>query len=373
MNNPGEAIFKCEIRQEILKGNSMISNYSCPLCKSNNWKSVQNYIFKTQHYSSFSLPYQDKCIHRLHRLRSFFYALLYAAPKPKNISVKILTTYERLRRKVLFEIWFPDKHEVIMTSQYCTHCGFMTYTPRPTETDLRAKYKFLNKHTTPEETEELLQLLEKDHYSKRNRQEMYTLVSREVNGKKLKVLDFGGGNGWYLSPFLEHGHECSLIDYDEEQLPGIKKIANELHEIPSYVMFDAIICRATLEHVSAPLSIIEKFHGILRDNGVVYALVPDEILGGISRLGSDPVTHINFFTRKSFELLFRMANFEIVNSSIDEMKNIWVVARKAKIKSTVTFANNILEIEQLLYPGRLYTLKKVLLDDIRLFYLRYFH
>ena len=57
--------------------------------------------------------------------------------------------------------------------------------------------------------------------------------------------------------------------------------------------------------------------------------------------------------------------------SIDEMKNIRVVARKAKIKSNVTFANNILEIEQLLYPGRLYTLKKALLDDIRLFYLRY--
>ena len=82
-----------------------------------------------------------------------------------------------------------------------------------------------------------------------------------------------------------------------------------------------------------------------------------------------PVANIS----KSFELLFRMANFEIVNSGIDEMKNIWIVARKAKIKSNVTFADNIFEIEQLLYPGRLYTLKKVLLDDIHLFYLRYFH
>ena len=351
----------------------MISNYLCPLCKSNNWKSVQNYIYETQKYSSFSLPYQDKFIHRLHRLRSLCYALLYAAPKPKNISVKMLTAYERLRRDVLFEIWFPDKNEVILTSQYCTNCGFMTYTPRPTKTDLRAKYEFLNKHNTSEETEELLQFLEKDHYSKRNREEIYKLVTCELSEKKLKVLDFGGGNGWYLSPFLEHGHECSLIDNDEEQLPGIKKIANEIHEIPSNVMFDAIICRATLEHVADPLSIIKKFYVILRDNGVVYALVPVEILGGISRLESDPVTHINFFTRKSFELLFKLADFEIVNSSIDAMKNIWVVARKAKIKSTVTYTNNILEIERLLYPGRLYTLKNAFLHNFRLFYWRYFH
>lgn len=351
----------------------MISNYSCPLCKLNNWSPVQKYIYNVQDHSSFSSLNKDNYISRLRHLCNSFYTLIYAAPKPENISVKMLTSYERLRRKVLFEIWFPNKEQVVLTSQYCLNCGFMAYTPRPTEADLKAKYEFLYKNSTPEESEEYTLFLEKDPYSKRNREMIYELITREMIGKKLKVLDYGGANGWYLFPFLEHSHECELVDYEPEQLPGIKKIANEIHEIPSNSMYTAIICRATLEHVADPLAIVKIFHSILQDNGVLFAMVPDEILGGISRLGPDPVTHVNFFTPKSFELLFKLADFEIVSSNTDEMNNIWVLAKKARNKSTFTLNNEIIDIEQLLKPKRIYILKKVFLNRIRLLRLRNFH
>ncbi len=351
----------------------MILNYSCPLCKFKNWSPVQKYIYNVRDHLSFSSLHKDKYISRLTLLRSLFYTLIYAAPKPKNISVRTLTSYERLRRKVLFDIWFPGKEQVILTSQYCMNCGFMAYTPRPTEKDLEAKYEFLYKNSAPEEIEEYTFFLEKDPYSKRNREMIYELVTDEIIEKKLKVLDYGGANGWYLLPFLEHNHECELIDYESEQLPGIKKIGNEIHEIPSDSMYDAIICRAILEHVADPLSIVNKFHNILHDNGVIFAMVPDEILGGISRLGPDPVTHINFFTPKSFELLFKLADFEIVGSDTDEMNNIWILARKAQNRGTFTHGNEIIDTEQLLKPRRTYIIKKVFLNRIRLFYLRNFH
>ena len=351
----------------------MISNYSCPLCKLNNWLPVQRYIYNVRDHLSFSSLIKDKYVSRLNHLCSLFYTLIYATPKPENISVKTLTSYERLRRKVLFDIWFPNREQVTLTSQYCMDCGFMAYTPRPTEADLKAKYEFLYKNSTPEESEEYTLFLEKDPYSKRNRKVIYELITGKMPGKKLKVLDYGGANGWYLIPFLEHGHECELIDYESEQLPGIKKIAHEIHEIPSDSMYDAIICRATLEHVADPLSIVNKFHNILQDNGVIFAMVPDEILGGISRLGQDPVTHVNFFTPKSFELLFKLDDFEIVSSNTDEMNNIWVLARKAQNKGTFTLGDEIIDTEQLLNPKRLYILKKVLFNRFRLFRLGIFH
>jgi len=351
----------------------MITDYSCPLCKTKKWKSVQNYIYKTRNFSSFSIPYQDKFINYFNGFHGFLRAFLYAAPKPKDITEKMLTSYARLRRRILFEIWFPKEKEVIITSQYCLNCGFMAYTPRPTNADLRAKYEFLGKIYPPDEREKYTSFLEKDTYFNREKKIIYELITNEVSGKKLKILDFGGGFGWFSLPFLAHGHDCSLVDYADMQLPGIKKIANEINELPSDISFDAIICRATLEHVADPLSVVEKFHYILKDNGVVYAMVPDEIMGGITRLGTDPVTHINFFTPQSFKLLFKLANFKIACSDTDEMNNTWLLAKKASNNDTVTISNELLDIERLLKPDRFYCFNKVILNRFRRIRLYYFH
>ena len=70
------------------------------------------------------------------------------------------------------------------------------------------------------------------------------------------------------------------------------------------------------------------FHDLVKEDGLVYAMVPCEIHAGIARLGYDPVTHINFFTPNSFEALFRLADFKVVSSGADEMSNIWILASK---------------------------------------------
>jgi hypothetical protein len=51
--------------------------------------------------------------------------------------------YVKKRYRVLFEVWFPSRQAVKITSQLCSACGFVLYTPRPEATDLDAKYRFL--------------------------------------------------------------------------------------------------------------------------------------------------------------------------------------------------------------------------------------
>jgi hypothetical protein len=57
--------------------------------------------------------------------------------------VERLSDYEKARYRVLFEVWFPGKEAVTLTSKSCEDCGFVTYTPRPTTEDVDRKYHFL--------------------------------------------------------------------------------------------------------------------------------------------------------------------------------------------------------------------------------------
>ena len=110
-------------------------------------------------------------------------------------------------------------------------------------------------------------------------------------------LDFGGGDGKLLAPFVDAGHDCYLVDYNTEPLPGVKKLADTLDGVDD--TFDAIICSHVLEHVADPLGTLRDLRARLRPGGRIYAEVPSEVWRGIP-IERDPVTHVNFFTVASF-------------------------------------------------------------------------
>ncbi|MDP2984390.1 MAG: class I SAM-dependent methyltransferase [Candidatus Latescibacter sp.] len=343
----------------------MISDYPCPLCKFRDWKPVQRYIYKAADHSPNSLFRNDRIISLVHYLTGFARSFIYASPKPKRIRERLLNSYERLRREVLFRVWFPDKQEIAITSQYCLNCGFMAYSPRPDENDISEKYRFLGEHSRPEEIEEYNSFLENDPYSKSNREHIYNLVMGGLKKENIRILDCGGASGWFVVPFAEHGCQCDLVDYETGQVAGIRKVGNNIHELNEKEIYDAIVCRAVLEHIADPLSVVKMFRNLLKKEGLVYAMVPCEIHAGIARLGYDPVTHINAFTPNSFEALFRLADFE-VSSGADEMSNIWILAGK-RAEGDMGISDFKLDIEKYLYPGRWETLKKYVLNRINPF------
>lgn len=217
-----------------------------------------------------------------------------------------------LRRRVLFEVWLPGQEEITLTTVCCGQCGFVSYTPRPTEADVAAKYRFLQateidiggqKGTPREQTMD------------RGRAErIFGVITRHVQKPRLRVLDFGGGNGKLLAPFLEQGHDCDLIDYSLKPLPGVRKIADTLEEDTSGRCYDAIICSHVLEHVGNPGNVVSRLGARLAEKGVLYGEVPCDLWEDLN-ISTDPVTHINFFSLESFRSLFIHRGLHVLESA----------------------------------------------------------
>ena len=234
---------------------------ACPVCAAEDWQHVETYVYR-----------------------------------PNGAG---LSEYQRLRQRILFEVWHPGADEVRLEAVACRECGFACYLPRPDDEAISAKYRFLQEH---ERTIGAVIGGPRGEARDRKRAKR-TMKALGLSGPS-RVLDFGGGDGKLLAPFVDAGHDCYLVDYNTDPLPGVKKLADTLEGVDE--QFDAIICSHVLEHVADPLGTLRDLRERLRPGGRIYAEVPSEVWRGIP-IERDPVTHVNFFTVASFTRLFAMA------------------------------------------------------------------
>jgi hypothetical protein len=258
----------------------MIKKPACPVCGECHWHSIGSRIYRLEDYSGLS-PYVKK------------------------------------RYRVLFEVWYPGVHEVLITSQCCEHCGFVLYIPRPSEENLDAKYKFLSTLEPDNNISEDDQVI-----NNRRGRLIYNKVKEYLpkgpKGRKGRVLDFGGGEGRLLRDFIAQGSECSVVDYCEQVFPGVNRIGSTIADIPSNAKFDLIICSHVIEHVANPLNIIATLMQHLDQEGAIFIEVPMEIWGK-APLHDEPVTHINFFTPSSLRLLMERAGISVSSCRLGGM------------------------------------------------------
>jgi len=219
--------------------------------------------------------------------------------------------YLKLRRRVMFELWWVNGEEVELITVVCISCGFVCYSPRPDRKDLIAKYIFLRDH----------EKLGAAHAGGRRTCRLLSARSKYLREAILgltkqaphKVLDVGGGDGRLLQPFLELGSECFLVDFNQSPISGVCRLGTELEEIPFGMTFDVIICSHVLEHVAEPMVMLRRARDLLSPNGLLYIEVPLEVWKGVP-IASDPVTHINFFTKKVLEAALLLAGLSPVMS-----------------------------------------------------------
>ena len=218
--------------------------------------------------------------------------------------------YVRLRRRVLFEVWFKGAEHVELTPQYCATCGFMCYAPRADEADLQSKYDFLGQHERtgsssgqhPREAE----------FDRRRAQRAFDLL-RARHPRARTVLDIGGGDGRLLAPFIEAGFECSVLDHNRQPVAGVRRIGATWADLAPDIKFDLLICNHVLEHVAQPVGFAREALAHLAPEGFAYVEIPLEIWGSIP-IDPDPVTHVNFFTRRSLCHTLALAGAEVLAS-----------------------------------------------------------
>jgi SAM-dependent methyltransferase len=332
----------------------MQKTFDCPICKSNTWKPIETYSYLRDDLTKTKHTRYSGLLRKLHIAGR---ALLFAKPRKKVVHYDALSSYQKLRNRVIFNVWFKQNNEVQLNSIFCGICGFACYTPRPDDVDIAKKYEYLKQYEPDVGGQTGQDQYAKDLDSKRAAR-IYDTCSAYHTSEQVDILDYGGGNGKLMIPFLENKHSCYLIDYNDHPLPGISKIGNDITSFHANAKFDVIICSHVLEHVSEISKLVIKLKDLLNPEGIIYAEVPQEIWAGL-RIDADPVTHINYFTKNSFVNLFLANGFEILekNQQISNYANahmevIWVVAKPNSNNPASLLSA---DTRVMLYPSRFYS------------------
>jgi hypothetical protein len=236
----------------------VIEQPSCPICGSRNWREIGSKTYRSD----------DR-----------------------------VSDYARIRYRVLFEVWQPGAEEVRLSFQLCETCGFVGYSPRPTPAEVTAKYEFLAKQG-------LTSAVPDSPVERTRARELYRMLARHLPKQRTpRVLDYGGADGRLMRYFLEAGCECSLVDYCQNPIAGVARIATTERDIPEQGAFDLIVCSHVIEHVAEPVSVVSALARRLGPKGVLFVEVPLEIWRR-APIHEEPVTHVNFFSPESLARLF---------------------------------------------------------------------
>lgn len=235
----------------------MVSEYSCPVCAADDWEAVETLTYRRGE---------------------------------RGLAQRTL---------ILHDLWFAGRDVIVLRSRLCRRCGFAAVSPRPTEEDLVAKYDVLRRNATPTAEEN----------DKRRAERTHAALVAQLGREPQRVLDFGGGDGRLMDPFIARGADCYLLDHYDMPRAGVRRLGAVLDDLPDGMDFDAIVCSHVLEHLAEPRSALLGLAARLTQDGALYVEVPDQVWQSIP-IG-DAVTHVNFFTLRSLQALMSGAGLEV--------------------------------------------------------------
>lgn len=233
----------------------------------------------------------------------------------KYVRGAAVSEYVQARFDVLFHIWVPGASFVNIKTCFCQQCGFVTNIPRPDEQDVDRKYKYLST-IVPSANPEGNSV---GDYERRRGKILYRYLKKYLPSERPgQVLDYGGGTGSLLRKFVEQGCQCDLVDYQNDVIPGVRKIASTLEQINNGAKYDVVICSHVVEHLADPKTILNRLREYVSKTGILYVEVPMEIWGTVPQ--AEPVTHVNFFTVRSLKALLEAAGFGIESCKLKGSK-----------------------------------------------------
>lgn len=127
--------------------------------------------------------------------------------------------------------------------------------------------------------------------------------------KKGKALDFGSGPEPVLQQILNTKYQFNCDIYDYYYAKHIEVFEKT---------YDLITSTEVFEHLSDPVDILNKFHKMLKDQGIVSIMTlfhpkNKELFFDWFYI-RDP-SHIIFFTPKTFEILAKITKFRVIDTN----------------------------------------------------------
>lgn len=184
--------------------------------------------------------------------------------------------------------------------------------------------------------EEYNEKFHSDLEAKIRNQVIFSTLQKFITKKPSKILDAGGGTGFYSIPFAAQGHEITILDISEKMLEKARRNAEKsnvqkrvktvqgsmdhLNFPDSY--FDVVLCHLAFEYVSKPSKTLHEFYRVLKKDGLLsltvvnkYSYIITEILKGDFSEAERILQVKNFFVspRKVLPRIRTSTKNEIVN------------------------------------------------------------
>ncbi len=80
-----------------------------------------------------------------------------------------------------------------------------------------------------------------------------------------------------MRPYIEENHSCYIVDYNQNPIPGVTRLGDDIQHIGNPPPFDVILCSHVLEHVAGLRELLTQLRQRLAPNGIIYAEVPSEM------------------------------------------------------------------------------------------------
>lgn len=158
---------------------------------------------------------------------------------------------------------------------------------------------------------------------------IFSTLTEVLGRRRNRVLDAGGGTGFYSLPFAAKGHEVVILDKSRSMLKIAEDKAKRLGaggrvrtvlgtmeniEEPDE-SFDVILCHLALCHLNNPLNALKEFSRVLRKQGILSLVVENKMFFSVSEAFKDNLDEaLKRFKKKKLVIAFsnlgRLRTFE---------------------------------------------------------------
>lgn len=192
-------------------------------------------------------------------------------------------------------------------------------------------------------------------------------MNESDKGKKLDILDYGGGGGQFALVCKSHFPEAKVYftDISDESLLKEWECVNEQIPFKDFsrdkTKFDLIFMNDVFEHVSNPLFVLKQISKKLKDGGRVFIDTPKQFwIYQFTKLASKTLytkvlkgtvstSHLQIWSKKSFEMVVRESGLTIRKYEESSeytmpadyyMRNMGVTNPILKLAGRVFYANS---------------------------------
>jgi 2-polyprenyl-3-methyl-5-hydroxy-6-metoxy-1,4-benzoquinol methylase len=224
-------------------------------------------------------------------------------------------------------VGWPVGTEAAWTVIHCTNCLLNHVVPRPDDATLRGYYQ----HVFYQQSKpEYVARYEEDRPWWEFWHGQTCEAAEAALGSPAAVLDCGTGPGLFLDTAQARGWDTSGLELNLEL--ANRAIARG-HEIYHMSLGEFLTCRGdltydllhlyeVLEHVPDPQECVLEATALLRPNGLLHVVVPNDYnvlqLAACAKLDLphwwvQPPEHLTYFTAKTLQLLLRRCGFDILD------------------------------------------------------------